>query len=260
MNEPLRISLWSGPRNISTALMYSFAQRSDTTVVDEPFYAYYLAQTKARFYHPGADEIIAAMETDRPKIIQNVILGNYDTPIVFFKNMTHHLPYQDEAFLDRTVNILLTRDPHDMLHSYVKTVANPSLADTGYAAQLDLFNDLRSRGQNPPVLDAKQVLLNPRQVLSKLCDRINSDQTSGDRIKIAFDQSMLSWGQGPRSEDGIWAKHWYHNVHQSTGFQPYQSKVEPFPEALKPLLAECMPYYEQLSAFAIQAEAVLNEL
>jgi hypothetical protein len=236
MSEILRVSLWSGPRNISTALMYSFAQRSDTTVVDEPFYAHYLSTTDAKFYHPGADEVMATLENDGETVVRDVILGDYDTPIVFFKNMTHHLVHLNWDFLDRTVNILLTRDPHEMLSSYVKTVAHPTLADTGYAAHVKLLNYLRSRGQNPPILDAKQVLLDPAGVLSQLCDRIG----------IPFDPAMLSWAVGPRPEDGIWAKHWYHNVHRSTRFQPYHAKVDTLPEQLKPLLDECMPYYEQL--------------
>ncbi|MEX2279736.1 MAG: sulfotransferase family protein, partial [Acidimicrobiia bacterium] len=125
-----RICLWSGPRNISTALMYSFAQRGDTTVVDEPLYAHYLSVTPADAYHPAAAEVLASMETDGTRVIANVIFGTYRTPVVFFKQMTHHLVGLDTSFLDRTVNVLLTRDPHDMLRSYAAVVATPSVADT----------------------------------------------------------------------------------------------------------------------------------
>jgi hypothetical protein len=236
MSDCVRISLWSGPRNISTALMYAFAQRPDTTVVDEPLYAHYLTKTEAKFYHPGAAEVMASMETDGDAVVNQVILGNYATPIVFFKNMTHHLVDLDWEFLDRTINILLTRDPYDMLLSYAKTIDSPTLADTGYAAHLELLNYLRSRGQDPPILDARQLLLNPPDVLAGLCDRIG----------IPFDRAMLSWQAGPRPEDGVWAKYWYTNVHRSTGFQPYHGKSEPFPERLKPLLEECNLYYKQL--------------
>lgn len=243
MSDPIRINVWSGPRNISTALMYSFAQRPDTTVVDEPLYGYYLSHFPARKYHPGAEEVIATMENDGAKAIQNVILGDYKTPVVFFKNMTHHLPELDWSFMQETVNVLLTRDPYDMLPSYAKNVATPTMIDVGYAAHIELLEYLRTIGQEPPVLEAKQVLLNPRKVLTELCGRIG----------ITFDARMLSWAAGARPEDGSWAKYWYGSVHRSTGFQPYKPKSEPFPEKLRPLLAECQPYYEQLAALAIEA-------
>ncbi|MBE7554779.1 MAG: sulfotransferase family protein [Anaerolineales bacterium] len=241
-----RICLWSGPRNISTALMYSFAQRNDTTVVDEPLYAHYLSTTEAHTYHPGAADVIAVQENDGVKVVRDVILGDYPTPLVFFKHMTHHLVNLDWSFLDQTINILLTRDPRDMLPSYAKNVEQPTLRDTDYADHLKLLDYLRSRGQTPPVLDAKQVLLNPRGVLTRLCVQIG----------IPFEEAMLSWKAGARPEDGVWAKYWYHAVHQSTGFQPYQPKTTPFPEHLQPLLAECQPYYEQLAALAIQTDEV----
>jgi len=243
MKNITRICLWSGPRNISTALMYSFAQRRDTSVFDEPLYAHYLVRTPARQYHPGADEVIATMENDGQKVVDDLILGDHPTPVVFFKHMTHHLLDLDLSFLDRTVNILLTRDPLEMLPSYGAVVETPTLNDVGYARHLELLHDLQSRGQNPPVIDSKQILLNPRKVLTELCARIG----------IPFEESMLSWKAGARPEDGVWAKYWYHSVHQSTGFGKYIQKSEPFPEKLEPLLAECQPYYEQLSASAIQA-------
>lgn len=243
MKDITRICLWSGPRNISTALMYSFAQRSDTIVFDEPLYAHYLVRTPARQYHPGADEVIATMENDGQKVVDDLILGDHPTPVVFFKHMTHHLLDLDLGFLDKTVNILLTRDPLEMLPSYGAVVETPTLNDVGYARHLELLHDLQSHGQNPPVIDSKQILLNPRKVLTELCARIG----------IPFEESMLSWKAGARPEDGVWAKYWYHSVHQSTGFGKYIQKSEPFPEKLEPLLAECQPYYEQLSALAIQA-------
>lgn len=238
----LRICVWSGPRNISTALMYAFAQRSDTTVVDEPLYAHYLSKTRANEYHPGAEEVIATMENDGEKVVCDVILGHYNTPVVFFKQMTHHLIHLDWGFLDQTVNVILTRDPRDMLPSYARNVDQPTLGDVGYADHVELLNHLRARGQNPPVLDSKQTLLNPRRVLTKLCRQIG----------IPFEESMLSWQPGPRPEDGVWAKYWYHNLHKSTGFQPYKAKTDPFPNHLEPLLAECQPYYDQLVALAIK--------
>jgi hypothetical protein len=238
-----RICLWSGPRNISTALMYSFAQRTDTTVFDEPFYAHYLSKTPAREYHPGAEQVIAEMENDGEKVVRDLILGDHPTPVVFFKHMTHHLNDLDWGFLDHTINILLTRDPRDMLPSYGAVIETPRLQDVGYAAHIELLEYLQARGQNPPILDSKQVLMNPRKVLSDLCTH----------IAIAFQEQMLSWQPGPRPEDGSWAKFWYDSVHRSTGFAKYTPKHEPFPTHLEPLLAECQPYYDQLSALAIKA-------
>jgi len=157
--------------------------------------------------------------------------------------MTHHLHNLDKGFLAETVNVLLTRDPVDMLPSYAEWVERPTLGDVDYKIHVELLEYLRSIGQNPPVLDSKEVLLNPKKVLGELCERIG----------IAFQQEMLSWKAGPRPEDGSWAKYWYKSVHQSTGFGKYAPKSEPFPEALKPLLEECQPYYEQLNAIAIKA-------
>ncbi len=243
MTQTTRICLWSGPRNISTALMYSFAQRKDTAVFDEPLYAHYLSKTPAREYHPGAEEVIATMENDGEKVVQTLILGNHDAPVLFFKHMTHHLNDLDWGFMQQTVNVILTRDPFDMLPSYAKQVAQPGLHDVGYALHLELLDYLQSIGQTPPVLDSKQTLLNPRGVLSQLCDQIG----------IPFDEAMLSWPAGARPEDGSWAKYWYHTLHRSTGFQKYRQKEGEFPEHLRPLLAECQPYYEKLATLAIRA-------
>jgi hypothetical protein len=243
MSNIKRICLWSGPRNISTALMYSFAQRSDSIVFDEPLYAHYLSKTPARAYHPGAEEVIATMENDGQKVVDDLILGDFDKPVIFFKHMTHHLHNLDLGFLDKTVNVLLTRDPVDMLPSYAVNVEKPTLQDVGYKQHVVVLHDLQSRGQNPPVLDSKQILLNPKKVLNELCERLGID----------FQESMLSWEAGERAEDGSWAKYWYKSVHESTGFGKYVQKNTPFPESLKPLLAECQPYYEKLSHLAIQA-------
>jgi len=241
--EVLRICLWSGPRNISTALMYSFAQRDDTVVYDEPLYAHYLSKTPAREYHPGAEDVIATMENDGEKVVRDLILGDQPKPVAFFKHMTHHLYELDLGFLTKTTNVLLTRDPVDMLPSFAKRIDNLALRDVGYKAHIELLDELRSMGQDPPVLDSNQVLLNPKKVLGELCERIG----------IPFQDSMLSWEAGARPEDGSWAKYWYKTLHQSTGFEKPVQKSEPFPESLKPLLEECQPYYEQLSVLAIKA-------
>ncbi len=243
MPKTTRICLWSGPRNISTAMMYSFAQRSDCKVFDEPLYAHYLANSDARYYHPGAEEVLATMENDGEKVVQDLILGASDAPVLFFKQMTHHLMDLDWRFMANTVNIILTRDPKEMLPSYAKQIQQPMLHDVGYALHLELLDYLQELGQTPAVLDSKQTLLNPHGVLSQLCQQIG----------IPFEEAMLTWPAGARPEDGSWAQYWYHALHRSTGFQPYRPKEADFPEELRPLLNQCQPYYKKLAALAIQA-------
>ncbi len=241
--DPLRINLWSGPRNVSTALMYSFAQRPDTRVVDEPLYAHYLRVSGAD--HPGAQEVLAAMETDGERVVETVILGPCDRPVVFFKQMAHHLVALDHGFLARTTNVLLVRDPEEMLPSLINQIPNPVLRDTGLAAQSALLAELLSLGQDPPVLEARELLRDPEGVLGELCRRLG----------IPFFAEMLRWRAGARPEDGVWAPHWYHNVHRSTGFEAYRPKTAPFPAQLRPLLAECKPHYAALDARALRARS-----
>lgn len=236
-----RICLWSGPRNVSTALMYSFGQRRDTRVVDEPLYAHYLRVSGA--LHPGRDEVLKSQETDGERVVQEVLLGPCERPVLFLKQMAHHLLDLDLGFLTETVNVLLIRDPADMLRSLVHQIPEPSLADTGLARQSELLADLRRRGQEPPVLDARELLADPSGILSRLCDRLG----------LPFDEAMLSWPPGRRPEDGVWAPFWYHNVHRSTGFGPYPGGDGSLPPQLATLLAECRPHYEMLYRSALRA-------
>lgn len=237
----LRLCVWSGPRTISTALMYSFAQRRDTTVVDEPLYAHYLRVTPADAYHPGAAEVLRSMDADGNRVVRDVLLGEYETPVVFFKQMTHHLVELDLDFLGHMTNVLLTRDPHDMLRSYAAVVEAPSVADTGYPQSVWLLGELSRRGQDPAVVDSTAALTDPESILRQLCARIG----------IAFDPGMLSWEAGPRPEDGVWAPHWYAAVHRSTGFGSPRRHTDPFPEHLRPLLDQCLPYYARLAGAAL---------
>lgn len=220
--------------------MYSFAQRPDTRVVDEPLYAHYLRVSGAE--HPGAAEVLAAMDSDGERVVREVLMGDYDRPVVFFKQMAHHLVELDRSFLATSVNVLLTRDPEEMLPSLVNQIPHPTLRDTGLAVQSALLAELRELGQEPPVLDSREVLLDPRGALTQLCARLG----------IPFFDEMLSWPAGARPEDGVWAPHWYHNVHRSTGFDTYHRKTAPFPEPLRPLLEECRPHYQALAAVAIR--------
>lgn len=240
MTKVTRICLWSGPRNISTALMYSFGQRNDTMVFDEPLYGYYLRNSKANDYHPGASEIIKSMESDGEKVIANMIAEDRK-PVLFFKNMTHHLLDLNRNFMDDVVNVILTRDPFEMIPSFAKVIKQPTMDDLGYAKNCELLDYLVDRGIKPIVLDSRRLLLDPKNVLMNLCLEIN----------INFDENMLQWQPIPRSEDGVWAKFWYSNVHKSKGFSKYSKKVEPFPSYLKPLLDECIPHYEKLLTYAI---------
>ena len=241
VSKTTRICLWSGPRNISTALMYSFAQRKDTTVVDEPLYAHYLTETDASSYHPGAEEVIASQEKDGNKVISQCILGEYDTQVVFFKNMTHHLVGLEWDFLKKTKNLILTRDPADMLPSYTRQVEQPTMRDVGYKMHLQLIRYLKDNNQPVYIIDSKKVLMNPEAELTAMCDFLG----------IPIDRSMLSWHAGPRPEDGVWAKHWYHTVHLSTGFRPYQPKEKKIPKELEALYLECRRAYDEILSHAV---------
>jgi hypothetical protein len=220
--------------------MRSFAQRRDTVAVDEPLYGHYLKTTGAP--HPGRDELIELLETDAPTVVDEVILGPCERDVLFMKQMVHHLtPGLDLGFLDECVNVLLIRDPAEVIASLVHQLPEPSMRDVGLERQVALFEDLRGRGQDPPVLDARLLLLDPEGVLGELCERIG----------IPWDEAMLSWPPGPQPEDGIWARYWYDNLHRSTGFAPYQPRDARVPESCRDLLDACRRCYDRLSRFAI---------
>lgn len=240
----LIINLLSGPRNVSTALMYSFAERSDTAVVDEPLYGHYLKLTKAQ--QPHRDDLLGVLEQDGEKILRETILSPpNDAPVYFLKNMAHHLIELDDSWLfdERIRNVFLIRDPEQMLPSLVNQIAEPTPRDAAYEAQSIWFDRLAEAGSPALVLDSKELLLDPRGVLSTLTKKLG----------IPFDEGMLAWEPGPREEDGPWAPYWYHNLHRSTGFAPYREKTEPFSEKLLPLLESSRPHYEKLSQHAIRA-------
>jgi len=236
---PLRICLWSGPRNVSTALMYAFRQRSDTTVVDEPLYAHYLAATGVE--HPAFQDVISAQDSDGDHVVETIVLGPSPTPVRFFKHMAHHLVDLDLGFIDQVESVLLARDPVEMLPSLVKQLPNPTLEGTSLPMQIHLLDRIERSGRDPIVLDSRLLLENPAGVLEELCRRLD----------IEFEHQMLSWPPGPKPEDGVWAPHWYHNVHRSTGFEPYVRKTDPVPGHLIGLLEECRPLYRRLVEQAI---------
>lgn len=237
-----RIAMWSGPRNVSTALMYAFAQRPDTEVIDEPLYAHYLRVSGAD--HPGRDVVLAAGDGNGDRVVREVVLGRTVAPVRFMKMMAHHLMGLDLDFLAQTRNMILTRDPREVLPTLSVQLGQPQLADTGYDVQVELMRGEIAQGRQPLVLDAKNLLMNPERVLSRTCHRLG----------LGFDPAMLRWPPGPKPYDGAWAPYWYHNVHRSSGFAAYRPKVEPFPERLQSLLAQCLPFYEELKSHAIHYE------
>jgi hypothetical protein len=223
--------------------MYSFAQRADALVYDEPLYAHYLSNIplEHKDRHPEADSVLATMDNNGDSVVE-MMMGDFEEgkKVVFFKNMTHHLLGLNRGFMDDVVNVVLTRDPVDMLPSFAQVIDDPSIEDVGYAAHLELVEYLSARGKAPVVLDSRRILENPDGELRKLCEAAGID----------FDPAMLRWEAGARKEDGVWAKHWYAATHRSTGFQKYSPKEAPFPEKLKPLLEKCKPCYEKLLELA----------
>lgn len=234
-----RINVWSSPRNLSTALMYSWRQRADTTVLDEPLYAHYLATTGR--WHPGRFEVLASQSNDGHAVVDEVILGRYDTPVVFFKQMAKHLVGLDRAFLSQCSNVLLTRDPFDMLTSFQRRMPDTTLDDTGFVELVEILDSIVAVGERPIVIDSKLLLLDPPAVLGELCDRLG----------LRFDDAMLSWPAGPKPEDGVWAQHWYDAVWASTGWGEWRSKDDELIPSLEPVLAQANELHERLLPYRI---------
>jgi hypothetical protein len=235
---PIRVAMWSGPRNISTAMMRAWGNRADTFVIDEPLYALYLKATGKN--HPGADEVIAAGETDWRKVVSQ--LSKEPLPsgkrVFFQKHMTHHLlPGRDRDWIVDLTNCFLIRDPREVILSYIKKNPDPALEDLGFIQQCEIFEFVRDRtGSVPPILDARDVLENSERMLRLLCHAVD----------VEFDRAMLSWAPGLRETDGIWAKHWYPEVARSTSFQSYKCSEGEVPERLRAIEERCRECYEKL--------------
>jgi hypothetical protein len=242
--QPIRIAMWSGPRNISTAMMRAFENRTDTGVIDEPFYAPYLAASGID--HPFRDETLATYPTDWREVVR-VVLGPAPggEAIFYQKHMTHHmLPQFGREWADACRNAFLIRAPEEVLSSYVEKWGHVGLGEIGFVQQRELFECEADRlGHAPPVVDAADVLADPRGTLSKLCGALD----------IPFSERMLSWPAGSRPSDGIWAPAWYDAVERSTGFaQPPASRNRPPLRAdLKSIADAAQPHYERLSAFKL---------
>lgn len=245
----VRIAVWSGPRNISTALMRAWDSRPDTFVCDEPLYAHYLERHPVD--HPGLEEVIARHDADWRRVVAwltGPVPGG--RRIFYQKHMAHHLlPEIDRGWIRGLRNVLLIRDPAEMLTSLVRVMPEPTLADTGLPQQWELFGHLRqATGHPPPVIDARDVLENPRRLLQALCRAVD----------VPFSEAMLSWEPGPRPTDGVWGKHWYGAVHRSTGFAPYRAKGEPVPSRLAAVHAECVTLYRRLHGRRLRAGAGMS--
>ena len=234
---PVRIAMWSGPRNISTAMMRAWGNRADTVVVDEPFYAWYLKTTGKK--HPGAEEVISAGETDWRKVVVH-LTGPIpkDREIFFQKHMTHHLlPEIDREWLGTMTNCFLIRDPREVIASYIKKRDEPELEDLGFRQQAEIFDFVCDHANSvPPVVDAKDVLEDPERILRLLCDAVG----------VQFSRSMLSWPPGLRETDGPWAKYWYTEVARTTSFRPYRPTHDEVPERLGETYDRCRECYQRL--------------
>jgi hypothetical protein len=233
------VNLWSSPRNVSTALMYAWRERADTVVYDEPLYAHYL-RVSGRI-HPGRDEVLAAQEPDGAAVVREVILGDHPRPVAFFKHMAKHLVDLDRGFLTRCHNVLLVRDPWEMLTSFQVQVPDADLDETGLVEMVEILDDVLAAGGDPIVVDSRALLDDPPGVLAELCRRLG----------LTFEPTMLSWPAGPKPEDGVWAPHWYHAVHGSTGWSPWRAKDTQLLPHLEPVLEQAVPLYRRLQEHAI---------
>lgn len=234
----MRIHLISSPRNVSTALMYSFAQRADTRVIDEPFYAYYLERSGAQ--HPGREEVLAALPRTSDGVFE--LIDRSDTkPVLFLKGMAHHLDGVAPEQLATMHSLFFIREPKQTIASFAQVIDQPTLRDIGSRMLCELFDALTALEAPVTVLDSADLLRDPARALSVACEAMG----------IAFDNNMLQWPPGPRPEDGVWAKHWYANVHQSTSFARQVTSTRPLPAHLQPLYEEALPYYERLRQHAI---------
>lgn len=258
-----RISVWSGPRNVSTAVMYAFRQRRDTVVFDEPLYGHYLATTGV--VHPGGDVVLAAMDHDGERVVREVLLGDAppagpgtlgfarsgvpgvqppDRPVRVYKSMAHHIRGLDHVDVVTGMDhVLLTREPADMLRSLAAKIDRPTIDDTGFLEQATLLDTMEERGIAPIVIVAHHLLGDPAGVLGRVCSA----------LRLPYDDGMTAWPAGEKPEDGVWAPYWYESVHRTTGFAPYVPHDTPCPTDLVPVLDACQPIFERLSAYAVPA-------
>lgn len=239
----LRIAMWSGPRNISTAMMRSWENRSDCSVVDEPFYAAYLSATGLE--HPCWEEILASQDNDYQQVV-NAITGNeVATPLYYMKLMTQHIPTGlDMGWCNGLRHCFLIRDPAQVIASYVQKMPHVDEDAIGIRRQAELFRQITSvTGVVPAVIDSNDVLKNPGKILGELCEYLEIDYP---------EDQMLHWPAGRRASDGVWAHHWYCSVEQSTGFGEYSEKELSLSDEHRALAESMQPCYDELAELRIR--------
>ncbi len=240
----MKIAMWSGPRNLSTAMMYAFAARGDCAVWDEPFYAPYLAATGAE--HPMRDEILAAHENDPAQVAARISGPSPQEQRLFYmKHMPHHMVAGFPLDWARDcVNVFLIRHPARVVASYLRKHENPTLGDIGFAQQAALFDRIADwQGERPLVIDSQDIRADPRAALSGLCAALGID----------FTPDMLRWPAGGLPQDGVWARHWYGAVHRSTGFDQPEGPLPQLDGAGADLVEAALPYYEWLYQYRLAA-------
>jgi len=239
------IAMWSGPRNISTALMRSFENRSDCFVSDEPFYSYFLYKTGLK--HPLSNEVINSGLIHYDKIIKYITGPIPSSKNIWYqKHMAHHiLEGENIDWIKNMKNCLLIRHPSDVILSYSKKNEINNIQQLGYLQQIEIYKMLTEELGIPPIIiDAQDLLVEPKKMLIEICEI----------LRIKFDKKMLSWSQGSRKTDGIWGKHWYKQVEASTGFKPYIKTNRIISPKYQSLYDECIQYYE----FLYQNRIILN--
>ncbi|MBI4185061.1 MAG: HAD family hydrolase [Proteobacteria bacterium] len=238
--------MWSGPRNLSTALLRAWENRGDTFVADEPLYPHFLVVTGRP--DPYREEVLAAYETDWRRVA-DWLTGPVPEgkPIFYQKHMTMQLfPHMSRDWMDRLVNCFLIRSPEEVVASYVKQRAAVGAEDIGFEFQAELFGHVAARtGRIPPVVDARDLAENPRGTLAALCAAVG----------VPFSERMLSWPKGPRASDGLWGRHWYKAVEDSTGWLPPHPSPEPLPEPLQELATRARPHYAKLHRHRLRPAA-----
>ena len=241
MSEGRKIAMWSGPRNLSTAMMYSFGNRADCAVVDEPFYAAYLAKTG--IVHPMQEAILASQSQDPDAVVRALLGPNPEgKPVFYQKHMTQHMvDGVPREWMREATNVFLIRHPARVIASYGAKRENPSLEDIGFPQQAELIEMVSSWGQEVIVLDSADIRRDPEGMLRRLCEAVD----------LKFDPMMLQWPKGGHAQDGVWASHWYGAVWDSTGFAPSEGGLPEVDPALEPVLAAALPIYEAMKAQAL---------